>query len=333
LRGSTAWGWDSNVREAMEKRLRLGDRFLRLYAEGETGAWKRGRLRGTARIRGLTERYDQYSSESRFQAEAGGDLSARVSRASSVWTTARIEGRTYPDSTERNYGRGHVTLGSTMPLRRGRLSIGATAGGIDYRRTGSFDLRHEMLSAEFRSGAGSRVDLRLQARLEWGRYGRSAIKRAGTDQFGLSGRQRDRIREIEIGASYLAAWLFEAGASWESVRSNSFGYSLGRKSLIGSVSGWLPGEVMLQVRGRIETVSYHDSGLDRVFIIRTGEDQEAGEDNNHLLVRVRRAIHPRVAIDARFSLFRNESLLVGSFYRKSVTSLGFEWRPWGPTEF
>jgi hypothetical protein len=317
----------------MEKHERQADQFLRLFAEGETGAWRSGPLQALGRIRALTERYHEAPSESRYQAEGGGEITGRVARASTIWASARLEGRAYPDSTERNYGRGQVSLGTSVPLRGGRLSLGTTLGGIDYRRTGSFDRRHEILSAEVGTGAGRRVELRLLTHLEWSRYARSAIKRIGPDQFDLSGRQRDHAREIEIGASFHGAWLIEGGLSWQSVRSNSFGYSVGRKRVGAAISGWLPGEVLFQVRGQLEAVSYHDPGLDRVFIIRTGEDQEAGEDNNFGILRLRRAVYERIALDARYSFYRNESLLVGKFYRKSVVSLGLEWRPFGPSDF
>jgi hypothetical protein len=89
----------------------------------------------------------------------------------------------------------------------------------------------------------------------------------------------------------------------------------------------------MQLRGRVETTSYRDSGLADVYILRAGENQEAGEDNNSLQLRLRRPIGTGWSIEGRVSWFRNESLLVGSFYRKTVGSLGVVWTPVGSSDF
>ncbi len=98
-------------------------------------------------------------------------------------------------------------------------------------------------------------------------------------------------------------------------------------------SGWLPGRLLLQIRGRAESTSYRDAGLSDVFIFPAGEEQEAGEDNNSLQVRLRRPLGPGMAVEGRISWFRNESLLVGSFYRKTLGSIGVVWTPVGSSDF
>ncbi len=127
--------------------------------------------------------------------------------------------------------------------------------------------------------------------------------------------------------------LFEISLGWESVRSNSFGYSVGRRSAESAVSGWLPWRVLAQARGRIESTSYHDRDLARVFVLRSGENQEAGDDNNSMILRLRRPIRKGLALDGRVAWFRNESLLVGSFYRKTTATIGVTWAPLGASDF
>ena len=165
------------------------------------------------------------------------------------------------------------------------------------------------------------------------RWDRPAIRRVGPDLFETSGHQRDRGRHFEFGLRYLHGWLFEAIAGVESIRSNSFGYSIRRTSLGGGVTGWLPGSVLLQARGRVESVSYRDSGLDRVYIVRAGEDLDSAQDNNSVSVRLERSLLPRVAVEVRSSWFRNESLLVGYHYRKALATIGLVWTPYGASDF
>jgi hypothetical protein len=80
-----SWAWDSNVREAMERDRREDDRFLRLYVEGEAMPLSRGPTQLALRLRGLTERYSRFATESRVQAEGGLELLRRLARSSSVW--------------------------------------------------------------------------------------------------------------------------------------------------------------------------------------------------------------------------------------------------------
>jgi hypothetical protein len=91
--------------------------------------------------------------------------------------------------------------------------------------------------------------------------------------------------------------------------------------------------LLLQLRGRAEWTSYRDHGLSEVFISRLGEEQEAGEDNNSLQVRLRRPVARGWALEGRISWFRNESLLVGSYYRKNLGSIGIVWTPIGASDF
>jgi hypothetical protein len=153
------------------------------------------------------------------------------------------------------------------------------------------------------------------------------------DSLGSKGTdQRDRAREAQISFRYLRGWLFDASAGWRSVRSNSLGYSLGCKSLEGGVSGWMPTKVLLLVRGRFESVTYHDPGLDRIYVPRS-ENLESSEDNNSLMVRIRRRLIREIVIDGRASWFRNESPFIGLYYKKAVVSLGLSWTPVGTSDF
>lgn len=333
LRGALSWGWDDNVREAMDPREKGSDRFLRILVDASPG---RAGFRGfqtASRLRGMVERYDRYATESRLQGELTGEVVRAIGAGGSLWASAWIEGRAYPDSLPREYRRSSTSIGAAAPFHRGRVGLGLSDRTIDYRRNPGLDRRGDAFAVDYRRGFSNGLDAHLWVEFEWSRWNRSAIKQIAPDIFETAGRQKDRSREMRFTLRYLKGALFETTFGWESVRSNSFGYSVSRRRIEGAVTGILPGSVTAQIAGRLEGASYHDRDLDRVFVIRSGEDVEAGEDSNSLTLRIRRQLIPRVLLEGRASVFRNESLLVGSRYDKRVASIGLVWAPLGQSDF
>ncbi len=317
----------------MEERERVDDQFLRLLLDLSPSPLRTGPYRAWLRGRGLTERFDRFATESRYLGEGTLGLSRKIGKSASVWSSGRLEGRSYPDSMERNFRRTAVSIGLTAGIRSGQINISGGFGGIDYRRTSWYDRRRRSFSLGYLRALNDRLDLRFLSEFEWSDYGRPAIKQVDVDTFEFGADQNDRGRLARLELHYLRHLFFELDLTWESVRSNSFGYSVGRRSAEVAVSGYLPGELLLQIRGRLESIAYHDRDLERVFIIRTGEDVEAGEDNNRLFLQLKRSVGRGVDLEARFSWFRNESLLVGEFYRKAVGSMGITWTPIGASDF
>ena len=243
LRGGGSWGWDSNVFEKMDAKERVEDGFLRLLVEASPEPFRAGKRSLGVRARGLTERYFTYASDSRYQAEGSFQATQQTGRVAAVWLSGRGEFRTYPDSTDRNYRRGSTALGVAAKVRGGELNVAWAVRGLDYRRTSRFDRSAQALTLEVRRPLHPRVDLTATAEFEWSRYGRDAIRDPSVEAEGDARHQKDRGREAQLGIQVMRGWLFEGFAAWEAVRSNSFGYSLGRRSLSAMASGWLPGGV------------------------------------------------------------------------------------------
>lgn len=308
---------------------RSEDRFLRFLLDASPDPLEYGAYKATARFRGLTERYDRYASESRYQGELTAGVSRRLVRESSLWISGRVEGRSYPDSLLRDFHERRAAFGFGSPFRGGRINISGNVEQIDYRE---FDRRTESIVADYQRRIHPRADLRFLTEFEWSRYSRMAWK-IEEKVLITEGKQRDRSREARLELRYLRRWLFELTASWVSVRSNSFGFSVGRRSFELGVSGWLPGSVLCQLRGKLQSFSYHDAGLDEYFIAREGENLEAVDDNNRFLLRMKRRLGRHVAVEGRFSWFRNETLLAGDFYRKGLATVGLVFSPMGDSEF
>jgi hypothetical protein len=317
----------------MEKAEKRADRFLRLGAEAIPGAVRWNRFSAGGRLRGLVEQYEQLASESRYQGDATLDLQQGIRRRLTAWGSGWIQGRTYPDSLRRSWVRGSVAGGLRAPFRGGMFGLGFATRAIDYRRTRNVDRRSGAVTLEIRRPFRPSLEGRLLAEFETVHWDRPAIHSIGGETPEWSGHQRDRSRQFELGARYLRAWLFEGTVGYESVRSNSFGYSIRRIRFEGGITGWLPGAVLAQVRGRAESVEYRDRGLDRVYIVPYGEDLDAAQDNNTVTLRLRRGLIRQLAIEVRGSWFRNESLLVGYHYRKSLAVIGLVWTPVGASDF
>ncbi len=333
LRANAGWGWDDNAREAMLRQEFISDRFFRLAAEGTPDPLRWRRSSAGIRLRGLMEQYDRLATETRYQGDATLDLQQGMFRGITGWGSGWIEGRTYPDSLRRSFVRGSFAGGVRAPFRGGSIGLGGAAREIDYHRTPGVDRRSGAVTLEYRRPLRHSLDGKLSVEFETVRWDRPAIRRTGPDLFDTTGHQRDRGRQFDVGLRYLRGWLFEASVGIESIRSNSFGYSIRRTSLEGGVTGWVPGSVLVQLRGRVESVKYRDPGLDRVYILPAGEDLEAAKDNNILTLRLRRALLRQVALEARSSWFRNESLLVGYHYRKALATIGLVWTPIGASDF
>lgn len=325
--GSLSWGADGNVREAIDADRR-SDGFLRLLTDATPGTFRARGFSVTGSGRGLLDRYSRYASESRDQVEGDLDIQRKVRGRSAVWGNGRLQYRSYPDSLRRNFRREAYALGFRTPFRGGSLTVGGSGRGIDFNDTARFDRRSRLLTISYRRAIESTLEISAAVELASSHWGRPAYDWSGPK--GVD--QKDRGRQILAGLRYVHGWLYELNLGWESVRSNSIGYSLGRRSIEAGLSGWLPGKLLLQARGRFEGVAYRDHNLDRIFLPRS-ENIEANEDNNSLILRLRRSLVRQLAVEGRFSWFRNESPFVGLYYSKTVASIGLAWTPIGASDF
>lgn len=316
----------------MGSRDRVDDQFLRLQLDLSP---RRARLGGkslSVRLRGFAERYNEVVADNRLQAECSIDGQAAIGKRSAIWLGGRLEGRSYPDSAVRDFRRGTVLAGVVAPVPAGRLGLSVAFRGADFARTPRRDRMSRALILEFARPLRRGLDLSSAAEFEWSRLGRPAIRKLAGCAPEYGGDQRDRSREIRLRVRYVRGWLWEAGFGWESLLSNSFGFSRGTKRFEGIVAGWLPASIMLRARGRLEQTNYEDDDLGCIFVD-AGSDPEAGEELSTIQVRLRRRLRGALALEGGLSGFRNESLLVGHYYAKWVTSVGLIWSPGDESAF
>lgn len=334
------WGGDNNVFERIEKPAQVEDHFLRTLAEVE---FSRETLpmggRGALGLRGFSENYSQEPHESRAQGEARLSTEFPLRRNGAL---LRVDGgysaRSYPDSSRRDFRRAYVGLQGSVPLGpTGGLRPTLRVTNLDFKRTPrrdqlgiAFDLSYEQpVVRGILAGAGLEItNLRHgRASIRWNEEGGEEV---GTE-FGPD--QRDNSRFLHVGARWVRRWAARVEYGFRMQESNSLGSSYHRHEFRWLFAAPLPARFSAQLYGNLEHTHYTDEGLDRIYVIRAGEEEEAGDDNNTVALGLSRPVARSVRVESRVAWYRNESLLEGEYYRKRVWSLGLSWETGRPSGF
>lgn len=332
FRFQTSLGRDSNPLEALDRPADADQLFFRVQGEAEAAT---ARIKWAERLgftsRGFVERYAELPSEQRAQGEFRGFSDFRAGNRGGI---ARLElgwrGRDYPDSTTRNFQRWGGTLRGRFRLGpKGVIQPRVEFWTLDYARTAQRDQAGRAVEVAYELGLGSRFT--ASAGLEIGGLSldrpslqvevlpdSSVTITTGPDQ-------SDNHRLARVGGRYLHGVLAQAEYGLRSYRSNSIGSSFRRHEFRWLISKSLPGRITGLFYGNIESTQYTDNNLDDVFVIRLGEEEEAGDDNNVIVLQLTRRIASHMDLGVRHTWLENESLLVGTYYRKRVWSTSISW--------
>ncbi len=335
LRLQTSYGGDSNVYESLEEASRRSDQLFRLLIEGE--GERRGLplgMRASLGARGFREDYRELTAEKRAQGEVQTALTMPLSGSGAqARLEAGLTARSYPDvadSLSRDYDRGWITAESAAPLGpSGIVHLAFRLYSLDFDRTSRPD--------EWGSGVDLSYEHPLRAHL-WGnvglefvgvRHGSPSIQWGDPDE----GRtitvgppdHRDNGRHVHVGVRWMRRLLVNLQYGYRAQNSNSLGSSFHRHEVRWLVGAPLPLGLTAQTYGNLEHTDYTDAHLDEVYIFRGGEEVEARDDNNQVVVGVTRQLVSKVKIELRHGWYRNESLLLGSYYRKAVWTLALGW--------
>lgn len=316
----------------MERTEDSEQHFFRVQGEAE-GATTRAPW--TQRLgfstRGFIERYSELPSEQRAQGEVRGFSDLRVgSRGGAARVEVSWRGRDYPDSTSRNFQRWSGGLRGRFRLGpKGIIQPRLELWTLDYARTAQRDQTGKAVEVAYELGLTP--SLTASAGLEVGGLSLDRpslqVERLPDTTVTISEgpAQRDNHRLARIGGRYLRGVLAQAEYGLRSYRSNSIGSSFRRHEFRWLVSKALPGNITGLFYGNIESTRYTDSNLDEVFVIRLGEEEEAGDDNNVIVLQATRRIASHLDLSLRHTWLENESLLVGSYYRKRVWWVAVSW--------
>ncbi|MEZ4648794.1 MAG: hypothetical protein R3E97_08410 [Candidatus Eisenbacteria bacterium] len=326
----SAGGWDSNPHEATAEHE--GGSFFR--AQGELGCARAFETpfarRAELSVRGFDERYMELPVEHRAQLELRFRMDQSIGKRGGA---GRLElstrNRAYPDTTQRNFSRDRVRWDGRFRLGpKGTLRPSVNYDQLDLEGSAEDDRKS--------FGVGMAYDWRLRPEwivfggLELGgvAYDRPSIVRVPTDgqpvEYGSD--QSDAVRRVRVGARFLGKTVAQVEYGYLSQSSNSLGASFGSHQLQWIVSRSLVGQIRAQFFGSIESRQYRDDELDDIEILLPGEELEARDDNNLVAVQVARSVGDRLELHVRQTWFRNETIRIGTYYRKAVWSAGLTWQ-------
>ncbi|MFN8549080.1 MAG: hypothetical protein U0527_14210 [Candidatus Eisenbacteria bacterium] len=334
-RVQSSYGGDSNVDEALDARARQADQFFRILGEAEL---ERDRLplgaRASLGLRGFREDYRELSREKRAQGEARLSLLVPLTRrGSSLRLEAAGAARSYPavpDSASRDYDRKWLSLQGEAPLGpSGVLRTSLRLFALDFHRTPRPDQWGSGFDLTYEHPLRGRLVGQIGFELAGTRHGTPSVQWGDPDQ----GRtvvvgppdQRDTVRHIHVGVRWMRRALVRLQYGFRTQSSNSLGSSFHRHEVrwLGALP--VPFRLTLETYGNVEHTDYTDSHLEEVYIFRGGEEVEARDDNNQVALGATRPLFGDVSVELRHAWYRNESLLLETYYTKRVWSLALGW--------
>lgn len=332
-RVQTAFGVDSNPREELEPDSDASDGFSRLLLEGRIRSLSAtpGRRTVTLDSRGFVERYLDLPAEARAQGEVRLLLDQPLrERRGGVEAEAGLRHRAYPDSTSREFQRVWGRLAASARFgRHGVVRPSFQIWRLDFAQTPRVDRRAYDVGLDYERTLRSNWTGHLGVAFERIRHGRPSLqlvdRGTGVAEPILGEDQSDSGRRIHLGARFARRVVFRTQVGYQSQSSNSLGASWRRWDVRWLAAGSLPHGVTAQCFGTLEKVHFVDDHLDDVFILRPGDELEANEDNNALVVGLTKGFASRLRAEVRFAWYRNESLLVGDFYDKRLWTVALGW--------
>jgi len=325
-------GFDTNPLEELVSEDVERDSFLRIHGEGQISSPRLGFLREPSlAVRGFTERYSQESDERRNQGEARFRTETPLGRKGGVGILeAGVRARDYPDSTSRNFSRSWLRFASRFRLGpKGTFRPELFYWTLDYNRTLEKDQSGVELALSYDWQMRPRLVGTMGFELTDQDYDRPSLKAdynpEGELELEFGPEQTDSSRFLRLNLRYVKRGLFQLQYGLRSQTSNSVGSSFRRHEIRWLISKPLWRRISGQCFGTWETTRYRDDDLDDIFILRAGEEQEAADDSNLVAVQLSRPLRSDLRISTRYSWYKNESLLVGSFYRKQVATFTLTW--------
>jgi hypothetical protein len=330
---------DSNVFEAIEAAGRRSAGSIRLLGAVELRASELPlSSRAEVSLRGLTESLQDYPKEDRRQGEASvsWDLASATGRHR-LALEAGYGRRAYPNSPSRSglssrpdssSGGHHRTWGrfvGAAPVGpRGSLVGRLDLWQLDFGRTARVDRTGGGFDLSYEHPWGPRLVLRGGLELGTVRHGFPSLRLdRGSDPptISLGADRLDHDRFLHVGFRRTGRLVLQVQAGLRSQASNSLDGAFRRPEVTWLVSRPLGWRVIGQFYGNLEHTTYTARALRDFYIDRTGE-VEAGEDDNTVVLRLTRPVTHGWDLDAQLGWYRNESTLVGVYYRKQVASLG-----------
>jgi len=323
--GGLAWGFDSNVFEAVNRDRWEGDTFARLEANLERDGSARARRAWLGQLRFAGEQYVRHRTQDRnlLLGSLGWRLRGARAVASWRWTGQHID-RSHADSL--SLQRHQLAHTGFVALNRvTRMGWLADAAWVDTRAGGPAGRWGWRVGGEAQRTLGRGWS--ASARCEGGevRFDAPAIASWHAGTITERGeKQRDSNVLVGVGLQWSASALLHLGYAYRAIDSNSLGYAQIRHEWTLSVAYLLPGRISLQAVGLWQEPCYRDQGLAKWWLRDDPEDLDLGARSGATL-RLRRPLGGDFSADAQAAWERNEARVTGRYYERVQFLLGLRY--------
>lgn len=310
-------GYDSNVLEFVSEGRKVSDGYALLEAglgletiDGAAGP--------VAQLRWAVERYNSERGESRhiLWSDLGWRIGDRDQWFLLSWSGAQ---RSFPSSDWRDVTRQELRAAARLHMsERGRLLLQAAGAQATTSPGGPSERRGWLSSAEYWQRLND--SWQLFGRLEGGgaRYDRvfEGECPSGEPLSSLDS-QDDRTFLAGAGVSLNGPALVRLFYGWRITHSNVASLSLQRHEVSLQAGLLLPAGFSIQLLGRWNATNYKESDCVVIMAAEDAEDPDLWERNS-LVLQLRRPIAPNIAGELRAGVQRNEALILGQFYDKTI---------------
>ncbi len=317
----TVYEYDSNVAEAAAGAGdQTGDSSFRLSFETSASrSGKRSRL--GFNYKGGLQTYRGQASDNKLINELSGQA---VTRIHSFQLGIRGSGRLKLYLNQNlDYSTGSVEAFVRPPVILGFGSeLSAQRSGLDYQTFSDFDYTTWQLRWD--------LSRRLSRRLNWQTslsarrisYTRSRLELLpGQDGIVFIGRQRDNSRQFRTTLSYSRGFLWNIGYLFERNNSNSAGFTFSRHQASLFFAAKLAHRIWLRGYAAVEVKRYRESDL----VLPVDADPERNE-SSFFILDISRDLNAQITALLRFAYYDNESVIRDRFYRKTLLTVGFDFR-------
>ncbi len=205
-----------------------------------------------------------------------------------------------------------------------QAEIGVKTDGITYQNHSIFDFSAVQVSVALSRKLTPGLSLRLALTRGTRSYNRLAqVFNSEIDNLRETRvRQKDESWQLRSMASYSRGFVINLTYMFQHLDSNSFGYTFNRHQVSVVFGVPLSRKTWLRGFGAVQIKNYAE---DSQPILTTDLDTERDE-SNFLIIDLSRDLTDNLTAIARFATYRNESVTRDLFYRKSLLTLGFDFR-------
>jgi len=318
-----SYEYDSNIRENPSDSLKnISDSSFRLLFQWRaTRATPKNKLK--FEYQGGLQSYFSNKIENKLINEL---KASAVSKLGKFAAGVRLNGRLkiYLNDVL-DYSRGEAELFLQLPrvLRLSpTLRIGASQ--MHYQHFSAFDYSEKYLTWSVRKNLSTRTSATVNLTGNIVDYDRVALffEPEGPTLIFNAAQQRDRQLNLKVQLNYTKRFLLNVRYAFQYNDSNSFGSTYSRHQLTLILGVPLPRQVWLRAYVALQLKNYSQANIPIFPLDADPERQES----NFVIVDISKDLSPSTSLLLRLATYSNESVIRNRFYKKTLLTLGFDFR-------